>query len=154
MLLVGGKGSLRLLMTPGEVGYIRPVKKKNDVVSEIKSVGMDAGNRKTECDICLYSDVCPSAFDHAKCPIVDDSDVKIEDTESILALQKSILKDAVITLKRAERLARLGAVPFDDVDRVRRQVLEFSEKLKKSIGVATVEQSAAEKLGIRNGTES
>lgn len=105
----------------------------------------------SECDTCMYSEDCPKAFVSATCALVKHKEVSLDSPSDVLEVQKTILKGAVKTLARAEVLARMGVVSFSDVDRVRRMVLEFSEKLKKSMGEKKNNSSASSRLGL-NGT--
>jgi len=118
----------------------------SQVVKKKRPTGMSS-----ECDHCLYSDSCPKAFAGSKCRLVSRSEISLDSPADVLEAQKAILIDTMRTLKKAEALARMGIVSFSDVDRVRRMVLEFSEKLKKSMVDKKTPKSASEKLGIGNG---
>jgi hypothetical protein len=131
-----------------------PEKKKEKKEDDVLIINTDGKLTKelSECVNCLYSEVCPKAFASLSCSIVTNRPFKMDTLEDLVNLQKDMLSDSLTTLSRVEALARMGVVDFSDLDRVRRQVLDFTERLKKSMfGRTSKPSSASSKLGIHNG---
>jgi len=85
----------------------------------------------TECEICAFSNLCPNKGKN--CSILQADPVVIESVDDIRSLQKKILNDAILTLRKAEALARLGIVEYDVTDKMRKQIFDITQKMLTSL---------------------
>jgi hypothetical protein len=108
---------------------------------------------ESDCDGCLYRDVCDKCSKGGNCKLVENISVSITNREDVEKLLMDSLQDAVTTLRRAEALARERPpkVKLSDVVYLRRAVFEYGEKLRKAMAPVESEEklSVSEKLGIR-----
>ena len=87
-----------------------------------------------ECDVCPYKESCNEFTEGQDCVIISKDVPVLETAEEIKRLQKTLLSEALMTLRKAEVLARAGKLEFDAVDKLRNQVFQFSQMLLKSLG--------------------